>query len=111
MPLLANAKKALRVAKRKAVVNTQVRSRVKTAVDAMKKQPTLEKLNTAFSSLDKAVKGKIMHKNRASRLKSQLSKLVKNAVPAAKAAVAKAAPAKVATKKAAPKTAKKAAKK
>lgn len=76
MPLLANAKKALRVSKRKAMLNRQTKSRTKTAVDKFKKQPTQEGLAGAFSAVDRAVKKNLLHKNKAGRLKSQLSKLV-----------------------------------
>ncbi len=106
MPLLHNAKKALRVAKRKTGVNNRVRSRVKTSLDLVKKSPTGELLSAAFSSLDKAVKGKVMHKNKAARLKHQLSKL--GATGTAKKTVAKApakpkAPANAKAVKSAPK--------
>ncbi len=77
MPILANAKKALRVSKRKAAVNRPIRSRVKTVSDNVKKTPTLASLSDAFSAIDKAVKRHIFHKKKAARLKSQLSKLVK----------------------------------
>ena len=120
MPLLPNAKKALRVSKRKTVVNSRVRSIVKTMVDKVKKSPTAENLRSAYSSVDTAVKQNLIHKNKAARVKAQLSKLVKPAKKAEKVAVAKVATttakkaaAKKTTKKAAPKktTAKKTAKK
>lgn len=74
MPLLSNAKKALRVSKRKAVVNQRIKSRMKTAMDKVKAEVTQANLSTAFSAIDKAVKRNLIHKNKASRLKSQLSK-------------------------------------
>ena len=106
MPLLQNAKKALRVSKRKAVVNSRVRSIVKTMVDKLKKSPSSENLRNAYSAIDTAVKNNLMHKNKAARVKSQLSKLAKpekatKAKPAKKAA--KKAPAKKTTKKTAKK--------
>lgn len=76
MPLLANAKKALRVSKRKNTVNTRIRSRVKTFSDAFKKQPTAANLSAVFSAIDRAVKKNIFHRNKGSRMKSQLSKLL-----------------------------------
>ncbi len=76
MPILRNAKKALRVSERKAEVNRRVKARTKTMVDKVKKQPSAENLATAFSAIDKAVKGHIFHRNKAARLKSQLSKLI-----------------------------------
>lgn len=76
MPILKNAKKALRVSQRKAVVNGRIKSRMKTAVDAVKKSPAAETLSAAFAAVDTAAKRNIIHKNKAARIKSQLSKLV-----------------------------------
>lgn len=77
MPILKNAKKALRVSKKKAAFNQPVRSRVKTATDAVKKTPSAATLSTAFSAIDRAVKNHIFHKKKAARMKSQMAKLVK----------------------------------
>lgn len=76
MPLLHNAKKALRSQAAKAEINSRVKSRVKTALDKVKAEPTAENLSTAFSSLDKALKRNIFHANKVARLKSQLSRLL-----------------------------------
>lgn len=76
MPILKNAKKALRSSKRKAVVNSRVRSRMRTAMDAVKTKTSPESVSEAFSRIDRAVKHNLLHKNKAGRLKSQLSKLV-----------------------------------
>ncbi len=77
MPLLANAKKALRASKKKTTVNRRTKSLVKTSLDLVKKKPTKESLASAFSKIDKAVKKNVLHKNKAARVKSQVSKLVK----------------------------------
>jgi small subunit ribosomal protein S20 len=76
MPILSNAKKALRSSKRKAVVNARVRSRMRTMVKQMKTSPSVERLPEVFSSLDRAVKKNLIHSNAAARVKSQLSKLL-----------------------------------
>jgi small subunit ribosomal protein S20 len=76
MPILHNAQKALRVSKRKATVNRRIKSRMKTALDEVTRQPKTETLAAAYSSVDKAVKRNIIHRNKAARLKSQLSKLL-----------------------------------
>jgi small subunit ribosomal protein S20 len=76
MPLLKNAKKALRVSRRKTVVNRRVKSVVSTMVDKMKTEPTMLNLQAAFSAIDKAVKRNIFHRNKAARHKSQLAKLL-----------------------------------
>jgi len=76
MPILKNAKKALRASKRKAVFNKRVKSRVRTTVDKMKQSPSADNLKMTFSAVDKAVRRNIFHKNKAARLKSQMSKLL-----------------------------------
>jgi small subunit ribosomal protein S20 len=74
MPILRNAKKALRVSQRKELVNRELKSRVKTAKDSYVKEPSTDGLSKAFSAIDKAVKGHIFHRNKGARLKSQLTK-------------------------------------
>ncbi len=77
MPILKNAKKALRVSKRKADMRQPVKSRVKTMLDAVKKAPSQDKLAAAYSAIDRAVKRNIFHKKKAARLKGQAARLVK----------------------------------
>lgn len=76
MPILKNAKKALRVSKRHQVVNHRVKSRLKTSFDALKKSQKAEDLPKTYTAIDKAVKKNIIHKNKAARLKSQASKKI-----------------------------------
>lgn len=76
MPILKNAKKALRVSERKTLINRRIKSRTKTALDRLKATPSVQTLSEAFSAIDKAVKRNIFHRNKAARLKSQMSKLV-----------------------------------
>lgn len=76
MPILANAKKALRGSQRKAAFNQRVKSMVKTTMDAMKKAPSQTNLTKAYSAIDKAVKRNIFHRNKAARYKSQMAKLL-----------------------------------
>lgn len=76
MPITKSALKALRQQKRKTAANKPLRTRVKTTADTYKESPTLEKLSSAFSALDRAAKKNILHKNKAARLKSKLSKLL-----------------------------------
>jgi ribosomal protein S20 len=75
MPILKNAKKALRSSERKAAVNNRVRSRMKTAVTKVKVESTAENLASAYSAVDIAAKQHLLHPNKAARLKKQLSKL------------------------------------
>lgn len=76
MPILKNAKKALRASQRKTIINTQLRSKMKTAIDEMKKNPAADKLSAAFSAVDRSVKKNIVQKNKAARVKASLSKLL-----------------------------------
>lgn len=85
MPITHSAKKALRGSlrkrqfnlRRKEKVNASVKS-VKKLITDNKKKEALEALRVAQKALDKAVKGKTMNKNTASRKKSRLSKMIKN---------------------------------
>jgi small subunit ribosomal protein S20 len=77
MPMLKNAKKALRVSQKKTVYNGQIKSKLKTALDEVKKSPAAASLSNAFSKIDRAVKKQVIHKNKAAHLKSSLSKLLK----------------------------------
>jgi ribosomal protein S20 len=49
---------------------------VKKLVKQVRRTPNAKNLTAAFSALDKAAKVKVMHPNRAARLKSRLSKLL-----------------------------------
>lgn len=60
----------------KTVRNASVRRSVREAVKAVRTKPTKKSLTEAFQKLDKAAKSHVIHKNRASRLKSRLSKLL-----------------------------------
>ncbi|GEM_PF-191388 len=76
MPILPNAKKALRTSKRKADFNQQIKSRVHSAVKNMEKNKTEAALKSAYSVIDKAVKKNLFHRNKAARLKAKMAKLV-----------------------------------
>jgi DNA-binding protein HU-beta len=106
MPILENAKKALRASKRKAAYNQVVRSRAKNAVDALRKNPSMETLSVAYQAIDMAVKRNLYQANKAARMKSQLAKLVKPTKLAARV-VKKAKPTKKAKSTAKKATAKK----
>lgn len=95
MPVTKTAKRALRSSKRKAAVNKITTANLEIAIRAAKKTKTNKAVSYASSLIDRAAKKKVFHKNKAARLKSQLSKLVKPAAGASKKKVAK----KAATKK------------
>lgn len=84
MPNTTSAKKALRGAHRKKVHNLFWKKRVKdiiknikahiqsgTALDIIKKEESI-----LYKVVDKAAKEKVIHKNKASRVKSRISKQV-----------------------------------
>lgn len=77
MPIIKSAVKALRQDKKRAKINMPVKKKFREAVKKARKKPTLKNLKQAYSILDKAAKKKIIHKNKAARLKSRLAKLLK----------------------------------
>jgi small subunit ribosomal protein S20 len=79
MPNLQNAKKALRVAARKRVINDRRRRTMKTTVKAVKIEKTPDSLSKAFQAIDKAAKRGVIKKGAADRKKSRLSKTVAKA--------------------------------
>ena len=77
MPVTSSAKKALRQEKRRTKVNALVKQRMKSAVKIARETGTPVAISQAYSALDKAAKKKIIHANKAARLKSRLIKAVK----------------------------------
>lgn len=76
MPVTKTAKRALRGSKNKTEVNKILIKRLEIALRVAKKTKKDKAITEAGSLADKAAKKKIIHKNKASRIKSQLSKLV-----------------------------------
>jgi small subunit ribosomal protein S20 len=110
MPLLKHAKKKLRQDKKRTLQNKAVKVLYRGLLKDARKEATAENVSKAFQAIDKAAKHHLVHKNKAARLKSSLSKLlgagVKPVIAAEKKvakAVAKKAPAKKVTKKTAKK--------
>lgn len=86
MPNIKSAKKRMRSNAKKAEVNTLVTSSMKTAikkfekeVKAGNKEEANNNLNIALQRIDKAMTSGLVHKNKAARLKSRLTKM-KNAM-------------------------------
>lgn len=77
MPITQSAKKALRQSLRRRVNNIKRAEDFKVAIKQFKQQPTKEALAKVQKALDKAAKAHVIHRNRAARLKSHLSKLLK----------------------------------
>lgn len=84
MPIIKSAKKALRQSKRRQAKNRKWKDAVRTAIKGVEKAVLAKKIDEAKKALpkayqvvDKASKQNIIAKNRASRIKSRLARLVK----------------------------------
>jgi ribosomal protein S20 len=82
MPVIKSAKKKLRQDIKREKVNNLLRRGFKTAIKEAQKSKTPEKIKKAVVLVDKAVKKNLIHKNKAARIKSSLSKLAKPVVKA-----------------------------
>ena len=60
--------------RKRTVENSQRKVALKKLVKQMRKNPDAKNLTPVFSALDKAIKTNLIHKNKANRLKSRLSK-------------------------------------
>lgn len=89
MPVTKTAKRALRGSKNKESVNKLIISRLEASVRAAEKGKTQDKVAKAVSLADRAAKKKVIHKNKAARIKSQLSKLLSKSAPVKTAPVKK----------------------
>lgn len=78
MPVTAQAEKKLRRDRKQYLVNAAHRVHLRDGIKSMRKSPTKKQLRAVFTLLDKAVKFHIIHKNKASRLKSRLSQLLRS---------------------------------
>ncbi|MBI2590908.1 MAG: 30S ribosomal protein S20 [Candidatus Blackburnbacteria bacterium] len=76
MPIIKSAKKALRQTKRNRAQNNRRTQAYKESIKIFRTKPGEELLKKAFSALDRAVDNKVIHKNKSSRLKSRLSKIL-----------------------------------
>lgn len=75
MPLIKSAIKKMRQDKVKTVRNARVKRTLREVLKKTRKNPTAKNLQLAYKTLDKTAKNNIIHKNKASRLKSRLTKL------------------------------------
>ena len=85
MPNIKGAIKRVRGNNRKRVINTYVSSSMSTAIKKFEKsvkennkEAAKANLNVALQRIDKAVNSNRIHKNKAARLKSRLTKKVNN---------------------------------
>lgn len=80
MPVIKSAKKKLRQDKKREQLNSKIKLSFRNAVKDAEKNKTFEKVKLATKLIDKASKKGIIHKNKAARLKSRLSKIAKPTV-------------------------------
>jgi small subunit ribosomal protein S20 len=107
MPIIKSAKKRVKVAKKATIRNSKTKRSLKSALKAFRSESTPKSLRDAQSSIDKASKKNVIHKNKASRLKKRAAAQAKaKGVKLSKTVAKKAAPKKT-VKKAAPKKASK----
>ena len=78
MPILKSSIKKLRSSKKKGEHNLVLKGALKNLLDTYRKKPTPGAYSKLVSSLDKAAKKDLIHKNKAARLKGRLSKLLKS---------------------------------
>ena len=90
MPITKGAIRKQRADKIKKEINDRVRKLYRQALKKARQKPTPKNLSEAYRGLDKAAKAHVIHKNKATRLKSRLAKLLPR--------VAAKAPAKTAIK-------------
>jgi len=76
MPITKTAKRALRGSKRKGKVNSLIISRLEASLRLAKRAGSKKAIIKAISLTDRAAKKKIIHKNKAARIKSALSRLL-----------------------------------
>lgn len=89
MPVIKGAKKKLRQDKKRTERNQKLRNAYREALRKVKKAASEKNITAAVSLVDKAAKNHIIHKNKAARLKSRLSKLLPRKTTAAKTPVKK----------------------
>ncbi len=77
MPIIKQAIKKLAADRKRQAKNDDTRKKIHSLIKKARKTPTQKSLTSVFSALDKAAKRNIIHPNKAARLKSRLSKLLR----------------------------------
>lgn len=75
MPLTKSAKRALRSSKKKERVNKETQKRLEVAIKNAYRKKSKGTVKIATSLVDRAKKRGLIHKNKAARVKSKLSRL------------------------------------
>lgn len=76
MPIIRSAIKKMRKDKMRTQRNKNREVSLKKLIKNARTEKTAASLQAVFSALDKAAKVNLIHKNKASRLKSRISKLI-----------------------------------
>jgi len=82
MPVIKSAKKKLRKDKKREFRNQAVKNTLRSLLKQAKIEKSEKAILAAIKAADKAVKKHILHKNKAARLKSGLTKLIFSSKPA-----------------------------
>lgn len=77
MPIIKQAGKKLRHDRKLTLTNDIKLEKLKKQIKITRKSPTAKNLAVTYKLLDKAAKTHLVHKNKSSRLKSRLAKLIK----------------------------------
>ena len=81
MPVIKSAKKKLRQDKKRTLQNKKLKDDLKDVLKKAQNTQKREDIIEAIRLADKAAKKNVIHNNKASRIKSRLSKLIKPASP------------------------------
>jgi len=76
MPITQSAHKALRQSRRRRIFNLRIKRRLKDALRHFRSQPNASGLKQAYKIIDVSQKKRLIHANKASRLKSQAAKIL-----------------------------------
>jgi len=76
MPITKQAAKKLRHDRKRTVKTDKTQTTLRKLIKSARVSPDKKSLSAVFQALDKAAKTHIIHKNKAARLKSRLSKLL-----------------------------------
>jgi small subunit ribosomal protein S20 len=76
MPIIKSAKKKLKVDRKRESANKKVKAFINFVIKKAQRKPTEVNVREAFKAIDKGVKKDIFHKNKGSRAKASLSKLI-----------------------------------
>lgn len=76
MPIIKSAKKKLRADKKRESFNSKLAHMLDYSLKKAKKVKSEKNIKEAISITDKSAKNNIIHKNKAARIKSKLSKLL-----------------------------------